>query len=99
MNSTEERSAAGALDAENAQRALTQEKGLPSATPSALARYRSLRIWMAVSDALCLLTALGIAYLLRYGFTVRVDYLIVIALAPLVWLGVFHGFSLYQPQL
>ena len=99
MRATEERIAAGSLDADLAQRALAEEKGLPSKRPSALARYRSLRIWMAVADATCLLTALGIAYLLRYGFTVRVDYLIVIALAPLVWLGVFHGFSLYQPQL
>ncbi len=98
MNATEERSAAAGLDAEMAQRALAEERTLPSRS-SALARYRSLRIWMAVSDASCLLTALGVAYLLRYGFTVRSDYLIVIALTPVVWLGVFHGFSLYQPQL
>ena len=99
MSATEERLGSGSLGGNPDQHALAKEKGLRSQNPSALARYRSLRIWMAVADALCLLAALGVAYLLRYGLAVRLDYLIVIALAPLVWLGVFHGFALYQPQL
>jgi exopolysaccharide biosynthesis polyprenyl glycosylphosphotransferase len=51
---------------------------------------------MGISDALCIIAALLLAYVFRFESTPKtLDYLGVIALAPLMWIGVFHGFSLY----
>ena len=51
---------------------------------------------MAFSDGLCIVAALLLSYVFRFETTPRtLDYLGVIALAPIVWIAVFHGFSLY----
>jgi len=45
------------------------------------------------------LAALVIAYVLRFGTVpMPVSFLIVIATAPVIWVGTFHAFQLHQPQ-
>ena len=54
---------------------------------------------LALSDALCVVAALVASYVLRYpGHLVPAREALVIALAPLVWIGVFSTFNLYAPQ-
>lgn len=65
--------------------------------PAAL--YRRIAAGMAVTDALCAVAAMVAAYELRFDLSaVGPDSLLVIVLAPVVWIAVFHGFSLYSPQ-
>ncbi|HEV2756070.1 MAG TPA: sugar transferase [Actinomycetota bacterium] len=60
-------------------------------------RYRGLAVGMAAVDALCIVDALLLSYLIRWGLQgMPGDYLAIIAAAPLVWIGVFHAFSLYS---
>jgi exopolysaccharide biosynthesis polyprenyl glycosylphosphotransferase len=67
---------------------------------SALRRYRGIAVGLAVSDAVCVVVALASSYYLRYPdpglMPLRES--VVIALSPLVWVGVFHTFDLYAPQ-
>ena len=66
---------------------------------SALRRYRRIAVGLALSDALCVVVALVASYVLRYpGHLVPAREAVVIALAPLVWIGVFSTFNLYAPQ-
>ncbi len=51
------------------------------------------------TDALCLVGALAFSYLIRYGSrSLPLGYLLVIALGPIAWGGVFHAFGLYAPR-
>ena len=66
---------------------------------NALRRYRRIAVGLALSDALCVVAALVASYVLRYpGHLVPAREALVIALAPLVWIGVFSTFNLYAPQ-
>jgi exopolysaccharide biosynthesis polyprenyl glycosylphosphotransferase len=66
---------------------------------SARSRYRAVGLGLAASDAACVLAALLIAYVLRFGTAqMPMSFLIVIATAPVIWVGTFHAFQLHQPQ-
>jgi exopolysaccharide biosynthesis polyprenyl glycosylphosphotransferase len=67
---------------------------------SALRRYRGIAVGLAVSDAVCLVVALASSYYLRYPAPglIPLRESVLIALSPLVWVGVFHTFDLYAPQ-
>ncbi len=65
---------------------------------SAARRYARLSVWVAVTDTLALLAAITIAWLIRGTFrpsSLRPSLLLVV-LAPLVYLAVFAGFRLYS---
>ncbi len=65
----------------------------------ALRRYRHVAVGLALTDALAVVVALLGSYALRYpGHLVSAHEAVVIALAPLVWIGVFATFNLYAPQ-
>jgi exopolysaccharide biosynthesis polyprenyl glycosylphosphotransferase len=65
----------------------------------ALRRYRQVGVGLVVSDAACMVVALVASYALRYpGELVPAHDAAVLALAPLLWIGVFHTFDLYAPQ-
>ena len=71
----------------------------PILQSSALRRYRSIALRLAVTDALCLIAALLLAWVARFGFTVLpVGYFAVVLTGPIIWLAIFHGFGLYAPQ-
>lgn len=62
-------------------------------------RYRRISIAMAALDALCIIDALLLSYLVRWGLEgMPGDYLAVVAVAPVVWIGVLHSFSLYSTR-
>jgi exopolysaccharide biosynthesis polyprenyl glycosylphosphotransferase len=64
----------------------------------AINRYRKVAAAMAVSDVLCLLAAVGAAYVLRFRVTqLPVDLLLVFGVALLAWPLIFKAFSLYSP--
>jgi exopolysaccharide biosynthesis polyprenyl glycosylphosphotransferase len=67
---------------------------------SALRRYRGIAVGLAISDAVCVVVALVSSYYLRYPAAglVPLRESLVIALSPLLWVGVFHSFDLYAPQ-
>ncbi len=97
----------GASTAEELEQARAVEARLHSASEpasvpaggSALRRYRQIAVGLALSDALCVVVALVASYVLRYpGHLVPAREAVVIALAPLVWIGVFSTFNLYAPQ-
>ena len=74
----------------------------PATVPAgagALQRYRQVALGLALSDAACVVLALLASYALRYpGDLVSAREALVVALAPLVWIVVFHTFDLYSPQ-
>jgi exopolysaccharide biosynthesis polyprenyl glycosylphosphotransferase len=68
-------------------------------TPSAAARrYRDISHGLAISDAVAICMALILSYWLRFGVQLLPSReLLLIGLAPLVWVTVFHAYSLYRP--
>jgi exopolysaccharide biosynthesis polyprenyl glycosylphosphotransferase len=68
-------------------------------TPSAAARrYRGMSYGLAASDAISICVALVLAYWLRFGVQLLPSReLLLVGLAPLVWVAVFHAYSLYRP--
>jgi exopolysaccharide biosynthesis polyprenyl glycosylphosphotransferase len=83
-------------------RARAGEPDVPAASTTgggALRRYRHVAVGLALTDSLAVVTALLASYALRYpGHLVSAREAVVIALAPLVWIGVFGTFNLYAPQ-
>jgi exopolysaccharide biosynthesis polyprenyl glycosylphosphotransferase len=67
---------------------------------SALRRYRAVSTGLALSDAACVVAALTSSYYIRYHGVRPMPFqeLMVVLVAPLVWLAVFHAFGLYAPQ-
>jgi exopolysaccharide biosynthesis polyprenyl glycosylphosphotransferase len=68
------------------------------AAPSALRGFRAVGLGLAISDVLCVLAALAVVYFVRGHDRTEAGFLGVMAIAPLVWLGVFHAFGLYGVQ-
>ena len=68
-------------------------------TPSVAARrYRGISYGLAISDAVAICVALILSYWLRFGVQLLPSReLLLIGLAPLVWVTVFHAYSLYRP--
>jgi len=71
-----------------------------ASTPSRVRqRYRLIAWGLVGSDALCLALAILAAWLSRYGLSSPgADRILVLLAAPVLWVGVFHGFGLYAPQ-
>jgi exopolysaccharide biosynthesis polyprenyl glycosylphosphotransferase len=65
-----------------------------------LRRYRGISVGLAASDAVCIVVALVFSYYLRYPAAdlMPVQESILVAVSPLLWVGVFHTFDLYAPQ-
>ena len=64
-----------------------------------LRRYRSFSLVLLASDIFCLVTALLLSYVIRFGpRPIPGDYVLVLAFASLLWGPVFQGFRLYAPQ-
>lgn len=63
--------------------------------------YRSIALRLALTDSLCIVFALLLAWAARFGLGfsgMENDYRIVIFTAPLMWVAVFHSSGLYWPQ-
>jgi len=61
--------------------------------------YRNIGLGLMGSDAACAAAALLLAYGVRLGLTsMPFGQRLQIVLASLLWVGVFHAFSLYAPQ-
>jgi exopolysaccharide biosynthesis polyprenyl glycosylphosphotransferase len=75
---------------------------LPLAAPppsEATRHYRNIALGLLASDAVAICTALIISYWLRFGLQpLPWRELVLIGLAPLVWVLVFQAFSLYRPM-
>jgi exopolysaccharide biosynthesis polyprenyl glycosylphosphotransferase len=60
---------------------------------------RAVAVGMFITDVVCLAAALVISYLVQHGLRpLAPEYVLVIALAPVVWTAVFHAFALYCPR-
>src|SRR5262249_16694455 len=71
----------------------------PGTGIGALRRYRQVGVGLVVSDAVCVLVALVASYAVRYpGELMPAREAVVLLLAPLLWVAVFHTFDLYSPQ-
>jgi exopolysaccharide biosynthesis polyprenyl glycosylphosphotransferase len=77
--------------------ARTADSPRPVRGKSALERYRRIGVALAVTDALCVATALLAAHSLRFGSLPSREYLFGIAVAVVLWVGVFHALGLYAP--
>jgi exopolysaccharide biosynthesis polyprenyl glycosylphosphotransferase len=65
----------------------------------AVRRYRGIALGLAFSDAACVVVALAVSYFVRYGSRPMAPLeAAAILAAPLLWVAVFHAFSLYTPQ-
>jgi exopolysaccharide biosynthesis polyprenyl glycosylphosphotransferase len=75
---------------------------LPLADPppsAATRRYRRIALGLVASDAAAICTALVFSYWLRFGVQLLPSReLLLVGLAPLVWVLVFQAFSLYRPM-
>ncbi|MFN2490201.1 MAG: sugar transferase [Actinomycetota bacterium] len=64
-----------------------------------LRRYQSVALGLAASDVLCLVVALLLSYLVQFGAQpMQTAYYVILVMAPLFWVSVFHGFGLYATQ-
>ena len=72
---------------------------LAAPPPSVATRhYRKIALGLLASDAAAICTALIVSYWLRFGVQLLPSpELLLIGLAPLVWVLVFQAFSLYRP--
>jgi exopolysaccharide biosynthesis polyprenyl glycosylphosphotransferase len=71
----------------------------PALRGGALRRYRDIALGLALSDAVCVVVALAVAYYLRFpDRPMLAGEAIVLAVAPVLWVAVFHAFDLYAPQ-
>ena len=73
---------------------------LAAPPPSVASRhYRTIALGLLASDAFAICTALVISYWLRFGVQVPPSpELVLVGLAPVVWVLVFQAFSLYSPM-
>ena len=78
---------------------LALEAPRPAAAGAVKRRYQRIGLGMVVSDAFCGCAALLLAYEPRasLGSLPLTEQLLVLA-APLLWVALFHAFSLYGPQ-
>jgi exopolysaccharide biosynthesis polyprenyl glycosylphosphotransferase len=82
-------------------RAAAPEDGdsLRSRVGEALRRYRQISMGLAVTDAACIVAALLLVYQIRYSTRpMPVRELVVVLVAPLLWVAAFRAFNLYAPQ-
>jgi len=71
----------------------------PTRYPTVLHRYRRISVALAITDVLCLTLALTLSYLIRFGTsTLNASFLLVVAVAPFIWVAVFHAYRLFTPR-
>jgi exopolysaccharide biosynthesis polyprenyl glycosylphosphotransferase len=62
-------------------------------------RYRRIGLGMVASDALCAIAALLLGYQLRVdAWPMTLTERLLLGVTPLLWVVLFHAFSLYAPQ-
>ena len=67
------------------------------AHPRTARRYGRLALWIALTDALSLDVAILLSHWLRTGFgELSVEFLLVLVIAPVIWVGVFTFLQLYS---
>ena len=82
-----------------AQDYLALEAPLPPVAGAVKRRYQRIALGMVVSDAVCAGLALLVAYELRVGMgSLSLTEWLLVLIAPLLWVALFHAFSLYGPQ-
>jgi exopolysaccharide biosynthesis polyprenyl glycosylphosphotransferase len=69
-----------------------------AAGTTVLQRFRRIGVYLAIIDISCLALALVAAHTLRFGSLPDSNYLMGIAAACLLWVGVFHALGLYAPH-
>lgn len=58
--------------------------------------YKAIGIWLAVADGLCLIAALLLAWVLRFGVSpLPFEYVLVVWSGPVIWVAIFRGFGLH----
>jgi exopolysaccharide biosynthesis polyprenyl glycosylphosphotransferase len=63
------------------------------------ARYRGIARLVVLTDVLCVVLALALAFLLRESLSpISREWLVVALWAPFVWVAIFYGHGLYSPQ-
>jgi exopolysaccharide biosynthesis polyprenyl glycosylphosphotransferase len=73
--------------------------GAQPGTSEVLRRYRAIAMGLAITDAFCIVAALMISYQLRYSTRpMPVRELVVVVIAPLLWVVVFRAYNLYATQ-
>ena len=60
--------------------------------------YKLASFGMGISDALCLLAALGVAQAIHRGVGTPPASIALVLTAPILWIVVFHSFRLFEPQ-
>ena len=79
--------------------AQTNGDGLRRRAGDALRRYRQISMGLAVTDAACIVAALLLVYQVRYSARpMPLRELVVVLVAPLLWITAFRAFNLYAPQ-
>jgi exopolysaccharide biosynthesis polyprenyl glycosylphosphotransferase len=68
---------------------------IPEAAPTALLGFRRIAALLVLADAAVAILWLIVLAATHSGTGRLSDFLIVLALAPLVWVGIFHSFGLY----
>ena len=59
-------------------------------------QFRRLAYWVVATDSLCILAAFVLAYGVAFGFQrPQLDFLLVMVIAPPLWIGLFGVFHLY----
>ncbi|HEU4397056.1 MAG TPA: sugar transferase [Actinomycetota bacterium] len=73
--------------------------GSRAAEAGALGRYHGISVGLAATDAACIVVALLAAYQIRYSMRLMpLRELVMVVVAPLVWIAVFRAFNLYSAQ-
>jgi exopolysaccharide biosynthesis polyprenyl glycosylphosphotransferase len=81
------------------QQYLTLEAPRPGQAGAVKRRYRRIGLGLVASDAVCASAALLLAYELRVGVgSMTLTQRVLAVVAPLLWVALFHAFSLYAPQ-
>jgi exopolysaccharide biosynthesis polyprenyl glycosylphosphotransferase len=73
----------------------------PAAEPTGVReQFRAIGRLIILTDALAIMVALIFGYLLRFSPSdLRIDYFLVLAVAPVTWIAVFRIFGLHTPHL
>jgi exopolysaccharide biosynthesis polyprenyl glycosylphosphotransferase len=81
------------------QERLTLPRGGESAVPRprTAKRYSRLALWVAFTDAVCIDAAIALTKWIDQGFgSVGVRFVLVLLLAPVLWVGIFAALQLYS---
>ena len=84
-------------DGGSRQRVPTNQRATTRDRRRAARRFRTIRIGLVFGDAVGIVATLVLIRALSSGLdSADIEFVIGVAVAPLIWVGVFHGFSLYN---